>query len=284
MANRGQRKVIAKETLSILENGFYTSSKKEKNVLISDKVQHCNANSRVYNEHDIQTLLGTPRMKLSSSSTKFEMASEYSITSCLRVSKELSEQDKIVCLNFASAKNVCGGMVGGSLAQEESLGLCSTLYSSLSQFMKEYYDTNKKDPRNGLYNNIMIYSQDCIIIRDDKDFSLLDVPVKTSFISAPAVNKGVAIQRDMKPELISATMAERIHSILAIAAENNHNILILGAWGCGVFKNEPHDIALQFAKCLKEPNGKFYNVFERVIFAVGKEERQINAFGKYFSS
>ena len=281
MANRKQRQEIAKETLLIQNKGCYETIDK-KTVQIKDGIKYCNENSRVYDEEDF-SMLCKKESKKTVRTTKFEVTNEHAITSCLRLSTEISDDDKVICLNFASAKNVCGGMVGGSLAQEENLGLCSSLHSSLSQFQKEYYDMNRRNPKDGLYHNILMYSPDCVVFRNDKTFELLESPVKVSFVSSPAVNKGVASKRGIKPEVITDTMRNRIHHVLAVAAETGHNVVILGAWGCGVFRNDPRDIAMEFAYFLREPNGIFSNVFRRVIFAVGTERNKVEPFREVFA-
>ena len=177
-------------------------------------------------------------------------------------------------------------MLNGSLAQEESLSLCSCLYSSLIQFHDEFYHVSRKNPRDGLYHNMLIYSPDCVIIRNDADYHLLANTVdsssenatneyslvRTSFISSPAVNKGVAKQKGESDAEISREMSARAELVLRIALETGQRVLILGAWGCGVFKNEPGDVADMFARLLKG-GGAYANVFRKVVFAVGKEPR-----------
>jgi uncharacterized protein (TIGR02452 family) len=67
--------------------------------------------------------------------------------------------------------------------------------------------------------------------------------------------------------MLAATMQHRIHSILAIARQHGHRSLVLGAWGCGVFKNDPQEIAQWFHAALID-NLMFSGAFERVVFAV----------------
>ena len=59
--------------------------------------------------------------------TDLTVTNEFAISACRRIFEAEKVRDEVKeprvgCLNFASAKNVCGGMLGGSLAQEESLG------------------------------------------------------------------------------------------------------------------------------------------------------------------
>ena len=65
---------------------------------------------------------------------EIEVTSEHTISACSRLTEE-NPGSRIGCLNFASAKNVCGGMMGGSLAQEECLG---ELTSCIWQYLSDY--------------------------------------------------------------------------------------------------------------------------------------------------
>jgi len=48
--------------------------------------------------------------------------------------------------------------------------------------------------------------------------------------------------------------------------DNGHDSLVLGAWGCGVFKQRPVQIASMFLQILDEP--EFKNKFKDIRFAV----------------
>jgi uncharacterized protein (TIGR02452 family) len=52
---------------------------------------------------------------------------------------------------------------------------------------------------------------------------------------------------------------------LALALERNHTRIVLGAWGCGVFANDPRAVAGVFADALA---GAFQGCFAEVVFAV----------------
>lgn len=55
--------------------------------------------------------------------------------------------------------------------------------------------------------------------------------------------------------------------VLAVAAHHGHDVLVLGAWGCGVFANDPEAVADWFARLLTG-DGPFRGVFRHVVFAV----------------
>lgn len=68
--------------------------------------------------------------------------------------------------------------------------------------------------------------------------------------------------------------------MLRVASEHKIKILVLGAWGCGVFKNDPNDIADHFKHFLVGPNAAFKDVFRKVVFAVGTDEAKVKTFTK----
>ena len=223
--------------------------------------------------------------------TKYEVTNEYSITCCQRLNKE--GYQNITCLNFASAKNPCGGMLKGSIAQEESLGLCSALHSSLSK-QEEHYESNRKDPKNGLYQDSLIFSPACPVFRNDVTYELLRHSFNVNFISCPAVNASVA---KVPQKLVKETMRRRAKAILTVAADEGCDALVLGAWGTGVFKNDTKDIVEYFKECLIidseeqsviNETGSFANLFPdrcipTVVFAVGADTDKLEAFEKAFS-
>lgn len=66
-------------------------------------------------------------------------------------------EDKMTVLNFASAKHPGGGWLNGSMAQEESLALATTLYLPLSKTAKPMYDRNEMNPKLGFYNDLIVF-------------------------------------------------------------------------------------------------------------------------------
>jgi uncharacterized protein (TIGR02452 family) len=186
--------------------------------------------------------------------------------------------DRVGCLNFASAKNPGGGFLGGAQAQEESLALSSALYPTLMKHFEMYeYNRNRSTY---LYSNYMIYSPEVAVFRND-DGELLADPYSLSFVTSPAVNIG-AMKNNRLEELVQAeaVMLDRMDKVLALFVHHGIEHLLLGAWGCGVFQNDPADIARYFASFLLE-GGKYSRCFRSVTFAVldrSKEGRNISVF------
>jgi uncharacterized protein (TIGR02452 family) len=113
----------------------------------------------------------------------------------------------------------------------------------------------------------MVYSPGVPVFRDHEG-RLLDAPYRVSFITAPAVNAGAVRRNEPENEpLIEPTLRQRVARVLWLARTNGHVMLILGAWGCGVFGNEPEMIARLFRQQLTGA-GPFRGQFGWITFAV----------------
>ena len=264
--SRSKRAEIAKETLTIIEQGFYNNQENQK-VPMEAMLQASLDGSEIY-PMDYWTRNRWQELETKRTSQNFETEIRVTNETSLSASKTLIEQSggKVLCLNFASAKNPGGGFLGGSQAQEESLARSSGLYPTLTEFMSEMYEFHR-GRRTCLYSHTMIYSPAVPVFRNDRD-ELLPIPYLLSFLTSPAVNAG-AVQKNepQNVDKIEATMLERIDRVLAVALQNDYRNLVLGAWGCGVFRNKPADMSKWFAHFLLN-DGKYANSFERITFAV----------------
>ncbi|MGG4130101.1 TIGR02452 family protein [Paenibacillus illinoisensis] len=275
---RSGRARIAQETLAILEEGQYINGY-DRRVSIDEDLKRAIQGSVLYRPAELPALREQVRqlqVAPKSAAAQIEVTGETTLAAASRLVVDEGRTD-VVCLNFASAKNPGGGFLGGSQAQEESLARASGLYPCISQ-MNEMYDHNRK-LRTCLYSDYMIYSPGVPVIRDDED-RLLAQYYTTAFITAPAVNAGVVKEREQADDQqIESVMKERIRYILDVAAMNGHRTLVLGAYGCGVFRNDPVDVARYFHDVLVQEN--FRQSFEQIVFAVldrSAGQRTIKAF------
>jgi uncharacterized protein (TIGR02452 family) len=256
--NRNQNAATANETVKILETGFYTNNKGQR-IDIKDVLEQSKASTKLYTPEELSTLLGL--LKPASYQTKIEVTGETSLEAAKRLTDESKE--KVICLNFASAKNPGGGFLGGAQAQEESLARSSGLYASLVTQM-QFYDFHRQQG-NLLYSDHMIYSPAVPVFRSD-DGGLLEQPYSLSFITSPAPNAGAIAKNTPSRSLeVHATLQKRAAKVLALAVHLDYRRIILGAWGCGVFRNSPAMVAEVFEGLLE---GQFKHQFEQVTFAV----------------
>jgi uncharacterized protein (TIGR02452 family) len=128
--------------------------------------------------------------------------------------------------------------------RKKGLARSSGLYPCLGEHMAMYRINRGND--SCLYTDDMIYSPDVPVIKDDEG-DLLDKPYLLSIITAPAVNAGVVVRNEPQHiDQIAPFMMRRMEKVLALALVRGHKNLILGAWGCGVFQNDPKDVAAYF--------------------------------------
>ncbi|MEV7566476.1 TIGR02452 family protein [Streptomyces tanashiensis] len=171
----------------------------------------------------------------------------------------------VAVLNFASARNPGGGYLNGAQAQEEALCRASALHATLLR-APAYYAHHRAE-RDALYTDRVIHSPRVPVFRDDRG-TLLAEPFTVGFLTSPAPNAGVV--RRNTPELadrLPAALASRAERVLETAAAAGYRRLVLGAWGCGVFRNDPAEVAGTF-RALLTGEGRFAGHFEEIVFAV----------------
>lgn len=259
---RSTRMGIAKDTVEIVEHGFYLSPKGRR-VEIKKAVAACLAGTRLYSPEELeeirQRILSQP---YNFAETAIEVVNETTLSGISRLVG--MGEGRIAVLNFASAKNPGGGFLNGSEAQEESLARSSALHAS--QFRAWDFYQKHRDSPSLLYSDSMIASPGCPVIRDD-DGGLLEKPQLVDFITSPAPNAGAAA--DNHPEelpLIPEAFLRRSGYVLALAASMGCENLVLGAWGCGVFRNDPALVTAVFRDHLR---GEVWRGrFKRIVFSV----------------
>ncbi|WP_206169025.1 MULTISPECIES: TIGR02452 family protein [unclassified Variovorax] len=261
--NRHQRMLLAQETLAILSQKRYTTSEGLP-VDLTALIDECLRSTRHVAPSEAPALPGQvsaqPRQPHRAS---VEVVNETTLAGISRALRE--SNDRVAALNFASARNPGGGFLGGSLAQEESLASSSALYSSLLQ-APEFYEQHRSTA-SCLYSDALILSPDCPVFRAD-DGRLMQQPELVTFITCAAPNAGAVTKNQPNDvEQIEGTLRKRAECVLALAALQRCPTLILGAWGCGVFRNDPAMVARAFRDHLYG-NATWAARFERVIFSV----------------
>ena len=272
------RKTMAKETLEIMERGYYEpafskdSGPKTKIVIKEDMEQsiRCSAlitpadGERILDKYCVCAKCSQPTTRVDNIST----------VEAIRILDSEQKTD-IGVLNFASAKNPGGGFLNGAMAQEESLAVSSTLYPTLTAH-EEYYIENRAH-RSMMYLDYGIYSPEVVFFRDGA-FQLTKTPVKASVLTLPAVNMGQVILKGENVEEAKSVMRRRMKLALGIFAERKARHLVLGAYGCGVFRNDPKEIAIWWRELLAEGMGQHFDSVFHAVLDRSKDKRCIKAF------
>ena len=126
-------------------------------------------------------------------------------------------------------------------------------------FYDSYYKPHLDSLNRALYTDELLYSKDVLFFDDN-------IKKKVDVITCAAPNAGTYVRYNGgNEELVRNVMRDRIELILEVARINKVETLILGAFGCGVFKNDPYMVAEEFKRWLDD---KYYNVFKEVIFPI----------------
>ena len=209
----------------------------------------------------------TPAKIVVSKKRTFEAASAYT-----------GKGDKLCVLNFASASNPGGGVVNGSSAQEESLCRVSTLYFTLDtdENWKRFYKPHRIS-RNPIHNDDILYTPDIVVFKTDSStpermaesdwFNCDVITCAAPNLRDPAsrYNSGDGRERLLLSDTeLASVHRKRDRRIFDVAAQNKVDVLVLGAFGCGAFRNSPAVVADVMLSLAKE----YEHAFKTIEFAV----------------
>ena len=249
--SRGAKAAVAKQTLTACDAGAYTNAAGEV-VDITAAIEAAKADTVLHELRDTFDAFVKRPMTVT-------VTGESTVEALIR----LDGRGHIGCLNFASAKNPGGGFLGGAQAQEESLARSSALYPCLVA-QPTHYERNRAN-HSAMYLDLAIYSPLVPFFRDD-DGGWLARPVLASVITCAAPNAGALRQHgNYSPSRVEDALRRRAELVLEIAAHYRIERLVLGAWGAGVFGNDPAMVADAFRALLV---GRYAGAFDEVVFAI----------------
>ena len=213
---------------------------------------------------DLSVFESGARVRVSKKRT-FEAASAYG-------------SEKVAVLNFASATNPGGGVTRGAGAQEECLCRCSGMYFCLDrdELWDKFY-TPHREAHFPAYNDDIVYTPDLLVFKSDTETPRLMreqdwYRVNVITCAAPnvraltdKVNKGEI--KDIKiitPGRLQEIHEKRLRRILDIAVMNGNETIVLGAYGCGAFGNDPEMVVRAAVAVLPD----YLHAFKEIEYAV----------------
>lgn len=196
--------------------------------------------------------------------------------------------------NFASASNPGGGVARGANAQEECLCRCSGLYFCLNtSAMWEGFYTPHRKAKDPLHNDDIIYTPGITVFKTDTakpklmpESDWYNVDVITC--AAPnlranpsnSYNSGDGDQAAvLSDDDLLKLHEKRLRRILDVAALNKEEVVILGAFGCGAFLNDPKVVA-QAAKNVLEDYLHAFKVIEYAIYCSPRDNKNFQIFNQ----
>ena len=205
---------------------------------------------------------------------------------------------KTAVLNFASSTNPGGGVVNGSSAQEESLCRCSTLYFCIKsmKLWESFYLPHRKYGT-PLHNDDCIYTPDVVVFKSDTDdpkFLQEQYWYRVNVLSCAAPNLREHPSNEMNPgegdsavkishEELRSLHEKRLRRILSIAAEKGNEAIILGAFGCGAFMNDPEVVA-QASKTVVNEFARAFKKIEFAVYCSPRDQRNYMVFQRWLGN
>lgn len=174
---------------------------------------------------------------------------------------------KTAVLNFANPQYPGGGASKGAVAQEECLCRCSNLYLCLSapNIFEDYYFYHKKYT-NHLFSDRLIYTKDVVVFKDESEVPALLPRDEWFFVDVITCAAPYIAKINIDNASLKSLFKSRIKNIFEAAIDNKVEVIILGAFGCGAFKNPPEVVAEAFHEVIDE-NGYADN-FRKIVFAI----------------
>jgi uncharacterized protein (TIGR02452 family) len=204
--------------------------------------------------------------------TTIQVANETTLGASRRLA---GRRSRPLALNFANGVHPGGGFLSGATAQEEALCRSSALYRTLVD--DRMYEAHRSRPLADS-TDWAILSPDVPVFRRD-DGTELERPWLLSFITCAA-----PYAPDVGQPLSGDLLQRRIHRMLAIARSHGYATLVLGAWGCGAFANDPRRTARDFRQALE---CEFGGAFGEIVFAItdwSPERRFLGPFRDVFAA
>lgn len=253
---------------------------------LSASIKPAKKSTKVYYEDDYPSFDNTNIKDM-----KITVTQSRSFEAAMRLHVENPDK-RIAVMNFANAFHAGGGVTGGAGAQEECLCRTSTLYPLIyRRSLRDTYYKHHHDLNTPKASDSLIYTEGVIICKSDEDLpkrlpkdkwvtvdvitiAAPDLRAKSNLYAA-LVGSGTFMN---DAELFGYHVKRAIH-MLTVAAARGTDILVLGAFGCGAFQNNPEIVARAYKAALSE----FPHVFDKVEFAVYCSPRDVanyNAFNK----
>lgn len=273
---------VMNETLETLTQGFYINSKGEKVELnLDDAIKSLMLCAGVPSaNHNV--FVKNPQIILAN-------------RDCLSVAQDCVLRGKNpIVLDLASNHKFGGGYKTGASAQEEDItrrtGLCFAVDPTQGKQKRNFYPINSymlADRKNNTFQLISrkdeqaweadatgLYVSHVPVFRGEakQGYPYLDQPFEAAFAIMPGYNFNPALpeayelQDGRIPHALIPGIEAKIRTVLEMAKENKHDVVVLGALSCGAFKAPPTHMAGLMLNAIIQ--GNFHHSFEEIHFAI----------------
>lgn len=258
---RSMRKDLFRETIRYVREGTYVSESGKK-IELPDPAEMIRGARMYYTE------IRLPEGSLPSEQTSIRVENK----DCLLAAKELLEAGyNPAVLNMANRQNPGGGVTEGAGAQEENMFRRSNAHLGMYQFAAyaESYGLKKSSSQYPMHRDFGgVYVPGMTVFRgEEKDgYPLLEEYYQVGMIAVAAMNRPELDRNGRIAGHLIGGMKNKIRTIFRIGILHGHDALVLGALGCGAFRNPPAHVAQLFHEVMEE--AEFKNRFKVICFAI----------------
>ncbi len=164
---------------------------------------------------------------------------------------------RVCVLDPASYRTPGGNYLNGGWGTEEQICAESSLYPVLEGLRAEYHDANRQSTHGGLNSDRALYLNDIV-------FTTGGTMKKRDVLVCAPPNRTIALQNHRSAAECDMDLAHRVEALMRIAAVNEADTFVLGAFGCGFFGNDPQQVAGLFKTWLDAHPG----LFKTVVFSI----------------
>ena len=269
----GKRVKILRETMKAAEDGCYFVEEREVKLPVSfEKIKAV----KLYTPEQVVQLLEQDMS--GSEPSRIMLRNQDTLDAVFELHQRRKETEKpVLILNFANPHRPGGGIRSKPGTQEEHLCVKTTVLCSLeTEKAWPFYQANL-DCGTQAQTDTVLFSPNTMVIRNP-DLSLQEepFPVAVMTVSAPIASR---MEESELPNLANI-LNRRIRGMLRAAAAEGYTRLVLGAWGCGNFGNDPELVARLFHENL---TGNFEEV-TMAVFDNSEDQYRYSCFAKYFES
>ncbi len=281
----GKRVRILRETMKAAEDGCYFVGDHQVKLAASfNELKKV----KLYTPNQIAQLSEKEIPERNTASVRIVLRNQDTLEAAFELHQRRRETEKpVLVLNFANPRRPGGGIRSKPGTQEEHLCVKTTLLCSLeTEEAWPFYQANL-DCGTQTQTDTILYSPNTVVIRNsDRSLREDPFPIAVMTVSAPIASR---MEPDELPGLENI-LRSRIHGMIRTAIEEGYTRLVLGAWGCGNFGNDPELVAKLFRQVLtahKTSDGTcFAHYFEDILVAVfdnSAEQMRYQSFARFFS-
>lgn len=269
----GKRVKILRETMKAAEDGCYFVEEKEVKLPVSY------AQIKEVKLYTSEQVVRLSKQEISGNEpVRITLRNRDTLEAAFELHQRRKDtENPVLVLNFANPHCPGGGIRSKPGTQEEHLCVKTTLLCSLeTEEAWPFYQTNLDCGTQAQTDTILIPPNTMVIRNPDLSLREDPFPIAVMTVSAPIASR---MEQEELPNLENI-LRDRIRGMLRAAAAEGYTCLVLGAWGCGNFGNDPELVAKLFHEALQ---GDFEEV-AMAVFDNSEDQYRYSCFEKYFGN